>query len=147
MPTTSRTFIKSGMLFFMLALGVGVISQVKPEWSVQLTPLFWHALTVGWITQIIFGVSLWMFPGRSKTEDYRSQFLSWFIFLSLNAGLILRFLCEPFSSSQGFLIKAGIVVSAVLQALAALGYFIEMWPRVISKEKQMEIKQMKKHTS
>ena len=147
MPTVSRTFIKSGMLFFMLALVTGVVTQVKQELVVQLTPLFWHTLMVGWITQIIFGVSLWMFPGRSKTEDYKSQFLPWVIFGTLNTGLVLRILLEPFSYSQHSLVKAGIIASAVLQAAAAFGYFLEMWPRVISKEKQLEIKQMKKRDS
>lgn len=131
------------MVFFMIALVMGVISQVEPKLSSTLTPLFWHALMVGWITQIIIGVSLWMFPGRSKTEDYRSQFLSWLIFGTLNSGLILRMILEPFSNSETLIVKVGIILSAVFQVAAAFGYFIEMWPRVISKEKQLEIKRMK----
>jgi cytochrome bd-type quinol oxidase subunit 2 len=131
------------MLFFMFSLITGVVIQIQPGLSAQLTPLFWHSLMVGWITQIIIGVSLWMFPGRSKTEDYRSQFLSWVIFGTLNIGLILRVILEPFSNSESSIVKAGIILSAVLQVAAAFGYFIEMWPRVISKEKQLKVKRMK----
>lgn len=144
MPATSRYFIKSGMLFFMLSLVLGVLTQALPELTARLTPLFWHSLMVGWITQIIIGVSLWMFPGRSKTEDFRSQFLSWAIFGALNTGLILRIILEPFFDTQLVLVSLGLIVSAVLQTLAAFGYFAEMWPRVLSKEKQLAQKRLKR---
>ncbi len=145
MPTTSRTFIKTGMIFLLIALLIAVGIELKPEYGSLLRPLFWHSLMVGWITQIIIGVSLWMFPGRSKTEDFRSQFLSWVIFGLLNCGLVLRLLFEPFSTTNNQIVTLGIIASAGFQFFAALGYFIEMWPRIISKEKQRILRQKKKH--
>jgi hypothetical protein len=134
------------MIFFVISLLIGVGMEIKPEFGLLLRPLFWHALMVGWITQIIIGVSLWMFPGRSKTEDFRSQFLSWLIFGLLNIGLILRLVLEPFSNTDNHLVGIGIIASAVFQSTAAIGYFIEMWPRILSKEKQRKRRKKKKET-
>ncbi|MEQ9308643.1 MAG: hypothetical protein RLN90_04260 [Balneolaceae bacterium] len=144
MPVTSRYFIKTGLLFFILAMVLGVLSTLNPELSIKLRPFFWHSLMVGWITQIIIGVSLWMFPGRSRTEDYRSQFLSWLIYFSLNTGLLLRIIFEPFSNSPRLLVISALIVSAFLHIIASFSYFLEMWPRVVSKEKQLKNRRLKK---
>ncbi|MCB0271119.1 MAG: hypothetical protein KDH95_23365, partial [Calditrichaeota bacterium] len=63
MPSVSRWFIKSGMIYFMfsLMLAVGTALNRVLSFSDVLTfaqPVFYHTLMVGWITQIIFGVSI-----------------------------------------------------------------------------------------
>lgn len=147
MPTVSRAFIKAGIVFFLIAALLGVAMFLFEEKTAILTPLFWHSLMLGWITQIIIGVSLWMFPGRSKTEDRKSQRLSWAIFGSLNLALILRLLCEPFAySADRILINVGLLISSILHVAAAIGYVGEMWPRVISREKQLAKKKKKQQT-
>lgn len=144
MPVTSRYFIKTGLLFFILAMVFGVLSTLNPELSIKLRPLFWHSLMVGWITQIIIGVSLWMFPGRSRTEDIKSQYLSWQIYYTLNAGLLLRIIFESFSDSSRVIVIGALIVSAFLHIIASFSYFLEMWPRVVSKEKQIKKRRLKK---
>lgn len=141
MPLIARLFIKSGFIFFALALLTGVFSEAELLSSAALTPLFWHMLTVGWITQIIIGVSLWMFPGRPKTDDIKANATGWITWITLNTGLILRFLTEPFiySVSSGW-ISHILVFSAVLQLIAALVYVYEMWFRVVSPKKRMKQK-------
>ncbi|HYW35954.1 MAG TPA: hypothetical protein VE868_11140 [Balneolaceae bacterium] len=42
-----------------------------------MQPLFWHLLMLGWISQIIFGVSMWMFPGRTREEGFVAQKWAW----------------------------------------------------------------------
>jgi hypothetical protein len=57
------------------------------------------------------------------------------VFLCLNAGLLLRFLFEPFSLMRSVPWLAVIVgFSGVLQALAALGFGWLIWGRIRAME-------------
>lgn len=137
MPLISRTFIKAGMIFFALSLGTSLLIEINITAMPGLIPLFWHMLMVGWITQIIFGVSIWMFPGRNRDEGFKAQIWGWLTFIFLNSGLVLRIVSEPFAgpAAAGFW-KSLLVLSAILQVLAVLAYLIEMWPRIMSKKQQ-----------
>ena len=139
MPLISRTFIKAGMIFFALSLITSLLIEVNISALPGLIPLFWHMLMVGWITQIIFGVSIWMFPGRNRDEGFKAQLWGWLTFIFLNTGLILRVISEPMSGVAATGIwKILLVLSAILQVFAVSTYIIEMWPRIMSKKKQRE---------
>ena len=138
MPLITRLFIKSGMIFFLIALFFGVIAQTELFTISSIVPLFWHTLMVGWISQIIIGVSMWMFPGRTKEESFVHQKWGWLTFLFLNAGLALRIISEPFVvPHEGRPIEVILIVSALFQFLAALTFVTEIWPRVISKKERL----------
>ncbi|MDR9417878.1 hypothetical protein [Gracilimonas sp.] len=137
MPLISRLFIKSGLIFFLVALGLGVLSQIESLSFAGIVPLFWHSLMVGWISQIIMGVSMWMFPGRIKEESFKNQKWGWITFLFLNTGLWLRIIAEPFVNIFDIPIwKLLLVLSASFQLIAILAYIIEIWPRVQSKSQR-----------
>lgn len=137
MPLITRLFIKTGLIFFLIALLIGVGAQADILNFAGITPLFWHALMVGWITQIIMGVSMWMFPGRIKKESFQNQKWGWLTYMFLNTGLALRMIAEPFvNTSQAVLWKILLVVSAVFQFIAVMSYVIEIWPRVMSKSQR-----------
>lgn len=139
MPLISRTFIKAGMIFFALSLLAGLLMEINVAAFPGLMPLFWHMLMVGWITQIIFGVSIWMFPGRNREEGFEAQRWGWLTFGFLNLGLLLRIISEPLVSSSPAEIWNGLlVVSALLQLSAGITYLIEMWPRIQSKKRQLK---------
>lgn len=142
MPLISRTFIKAGLFFFVGSFIAGVLMEIESVSMPFLYPLFWHMLMVGWITQIIFGVSLWMFPGRKKQESLSAQKWGWLTFAFLNTGLVLRIISEPFltTASVSPAWKTLAVLSAVLQGGAAVTYVIEMWNRVLSKEEIRELR-------
>lgn len=145
MPRLARLFIKTGLIYFLAALILALASEVKWLQFPGLVPLFWHLLMVGWITQIIFGVSMWMFPGRTREEGFRAQKWGWLTFLMLNAGLLLRTLAEPVNYlSQHPVWNVLIVLSAITQAGAALTYIIEIWPRIQSKEQQRRQRKKKR---
>ena len=145
MPLISRTFIKAGMIFFALSLLTSLLIEINIAALPGLIPLFWHMLMVGWITQIIFGVSIWMFPGRNREEGFKAQKWGWLTFIFLNTGLILRVISEPMAggSTTGFL-EVLLVLSALLQVLAVATYLIEMWPRIMSKKQQREKRKRKR---
>lgn len=145
MPFISRTFIKAGMVFFALSLIAGLLMEIDIGALPALMPLFWHMLMVGWITQIIFGVSIWMFPGRNRDEGFRAQKWGWLTFFFLNTGLLLRIISEPLSSfSASEIWKLLLVLSAILQLLAGMTYVLEMWPRILSKKQQRKKRKRKR---
>lgn len=136
MPLISRLFLKSGMIYFLLALVAGLALEL-PVSVPALMPLFWHMLMLGWITQVIMGVSIWMFPGRNRSEDLANQKWSWATLVLLNAGLLLRMLAEPaLAVSTAVVWPVLVTASAVLQLLAGFTYVREIWPRVLSKAGQ-----------
>lgn len=146
MPRISRLFIKTGLLYFLLAIIFRLlldVFQVLPAFI--LRPLFWHALMLGWITQIIMGVSMWMFPGRTKEEGFSAQKWAWLTYLSLNTGLILRFISSPLVAfNHRTFWEIILAVSAFLLLAAIIFFIIELWPRVMSKQKQREKRKAKR---
>lgn len=147
MPTISRIFVKAGMIYFALSLVAGLVIEIDISALPALTPLFWHMLMVGWITQIIFGVSIWMFPGRNREEGFVAQKWGWFTFIFLNAGLLFRIIAEPQVGSSALGVwKILLVLSAITQVAAAATYLIEMWPRIMSKNKQRENRRKKRRS-
>lgn len=139
MPKISRLFIKTGLLYFLLSLLLRVIIDLFTDFPLPaLTVLFWHALMLGWITQIIMGVSIWMFPGRSRDEGFKAQRLSWLTYLFLNTGLLFRMISSPFLELSGLKFWAILLtVSAPLQLAGVSFYVLEMWPRIQSKKQRI----------
>lgn len=145
MPRITRLFIKAGLIWFLLSLAAGLLSALDPAGLPALMPLFWHMLTVGWITQIIMGVSVWMFPGRTREEGFHAQPKPWLAFLALNAGLMLRLGAEPFAAGRPDPAAAVVLgLSALLQLAGAGAYLLEIWPRVQSKEKRRRQRRKKR---
>lgn len=137
MPRLARLFIKTGLIYFLTALLLALSSEFKWFQFPGSVPLFWHLLMVGWITQVIFGVSMWMFPGRTREEGFRAQKWGWLTYIMLNAGLLLRMLAEPVNYlSPNPVWNVLITLSAITQVGAALTYIREIWPRIQSKEQQ-----------
>jgi hypothetical protein len=129
MPPLARWYIKLAMLYFIAALIVGVAQAVLD--LPYLGPAYVHMLVVGWITQMIFGVAYWMFPKYSPETPRGDDAVAIATLCLLNAGLLLRVVVEPLrawhpNAAPGWLL----VVSGVLQALAAIGFTLNTWPRV-----------------
>jgi uncharacterized protein involved in response to NO len=90
-----------------------------------------HLLTVGWLTQLIFGVAFWLFPTRTARST-ASPRLVWIAYGALNAGLLLRLACEPAAFSPAVR-RWGLGASALLQWIASLLLVVHFWPRVRTK--------------
>ena len=134
MPTITRTFIKTSLVYFVLAL-LADVWLAGPVFDVAtipgLRPVQFHLLAVGWLTQLIIGVAIWMFPKYSREEPRGNETLLWATYGLLNAGLILRVAGEPLHSANpgagwGWLLAA----SAVLQMGAGWLFVANAWPRV-----------------
>lgn len=139
MPTLSRAFIKSGLLFFAAALllWVAIIGRAffgLPSFLGAMMPSFFHLLMVGWITQIIFGVSIWMFPAQTRENPRGSGKLGWTCFYLLNFGLLMRLIGEPAVLATGSAaLGAVLLFSGFFQLLAGAAYVKLIWSRVKGK--------------
>ena len=136
MPALTRWFIKSALVYFAVALLVGVVVMARPVLElpaelVALSPVYFHLLMVGWVTQLIFGVVHWMFPKYSQAQPRGNERLGWATYLLLNVGLLLRIVGEPLVAIRP---EAGagwtLAGSAVLQLLAGWAFIANTWPRV-----------------
>lgn len=135
MPSLTRWSIRTSFLYLVIALLVGLIFSLRslltlPPLVNTLSPVYFHLFLVGWITQLIFGVVFWLFP---KTDDGRElqERLGWLTYATLNSGLLLRAIAEPFAAlNSGGGWGTALAVSAILQWLAALSFVVATWPRV-----------------
>ena len=78
MPTLTRWFLRSSLLFFLLAMLLGVLHAARaplnlPAQLNAFSPIYFHLFMVGWVTQLIFGVVFWMFPKYSKEQPRGSE--------------------------------------------------------------------------
>lgn len=133
MPKEARWLIKTalGYLAFGLTLALvraGQSAGLLPDLAANLWLPQLHLLTVGWLTQLIFGVAYWLFPSRRDSRDV-SRSLIWPAYGALNTGLLLRLAAEP-SFLSGRVRAWGLLVSAALQWGACLLLVIYFWPRV-----------------
>ena len=136
MPTLTRWFIKTALVYFAVALLMGIATQAAvilpfPPTITALRPVYTHLLMVGWVTQLIIGMAYWMFPKYSQAHPRGSERLGWATYVLLNAGLLLRVVVEPLMTTQsgnglGWLLA----ISAVLQFLAGWAFIINTWGRV-----------------
>lgn len=136
MPPLTRWYIKSALVYFVLAALVGILLMAR--WAVPglsdlgaFQPVYFHLLMVGWVSQLIFGVVYWMFPKFSSEQPRGSERLGWVVYVSLNLGLLLRAVGEPAvvlwpERPGGWLL----VLSAGLQLVAAWGFIAHTWGRV-----------------
>jgi hypothetical protein len=129
MPRVVRWFLKTALVYFAAALLLNIwlsLARTGP-----LRPVFLHLLMVGWISQLIMGVAIWMFPKYSQSHPRGREGLNWAVYGLLNAGLLLRAASEPMLAAQPTLAwQYLIVLSALLQWLAGMLFAGMAWPRV-----------------
>ena len=135
MHTQARYFIRTALISLVAAFCVGALVLVNQGLALDqrigaLLPVFYHLLMVGWATQMICGVALWMFPPYSRERPRGDERLGWFTYGALNTGLLLRAIFEPLHAwlPPGF--GWPLVLSALLQVLASWAFVIGIWPRV-----------------
>ncbi|MBP7962210.1 MAG: hypothetical protein KBG20_12605 [Caldilineaceae bacterium] len=136
MPILTRTFIKTALTYFVLALAVGLLLALRPlvslpVWAAGLTPVYFHLFMVGWVTELIIGVAYWMFPKFSRESPRGWEGLAWAVYGLLNFGLLARIIAEPAQAAGGGAWTGGLLAaSALAQWLAGLLFVANTWPRV-----------------
>jgi hypothetical protein len=136
MPKLARWYVKSALVYLVLgaliaALALSGAAVPLPQGLLALRPLAWHMLTLGWATQLIFGVAFWMFPHLSKEQPRGDERWAWAAFWALNVGLALRAIGEPAAALRpGLLPPVVLQAAAILQVLAVYIFVTTIWSRV-----------------
>jgi len=136
MPPLVRFFVKTAFLWLMLALGLKALALTSWGASIPaITPVSWHALFVGWLTQLIVGIAHWMLPtipGARRERLRGDERVMWGVYALLNAGLLLRVISEPMviARQEMALWRGLLIASAWLQWLALVLFVGNSWLRV-----------------
>jgi hypothetical protein len=139
MPRLTRWFVKTALVYLVAALFVWVVEAAQTVLNLPLViatvqPTYLHLFTVGWITQMIFGVAYWMFPRASRVRPRGSETLAAAVYGLINMGLVLRVIAEPFRALRPGLVPDWLLTaSALLQSLAGVCFVISIWGRVKEK--------------
>ena len=136
MPLVTRVFVRTALLYLIAALVIGllIVGQTPlrlPIWMSVLTPIYFHLLMVGWVTQLIIGIAYWMFPKFRKDRPRGSDRLAWSCYILLNSGLLLRLIVEPQQALRsGVLLGWLLVAAAILQWFGGVAFVLTIGPRV-----------------
>ena len=139
MPPLTRWFIKTSLVYFILALAVGLLLAVQGIWSLSLRlagmfPVYIHLLVEGWLTLLIMGVVFWMFPKYTRDRPRGSEALGWATYILVNVGLIIRVISEPINTQQPAMLWGWLLVTAaVLQWSGGMAFVANTWSRVKEK--------------
>lgn len=132
----ARFYIRTALIWLFLAALVGALLLLNQGFAFDgrigaLQPVFYHMLMVGWATQLIGGVALWMFPPYTRAEPRGDERLGWVAYVCLNAGLACRVIGEPVLA-LGAREPAALLLSlsAILQVAAIWLLVFQLWPRV-----------------
>lgn len=134
MHLQARVYIRTALAYLALSFAVWALILIDRGFAIDsrirlLLPVFYHLLTVGWITQLIAGVALWMFPPLSRERPRGNERAGWCAYGALNVGLVLRAIFEPLQTLQATWGWA-LALSALLQVAAAWALVLLIWPRV-----------------
>ena len=135
MQRQAQFFIKTALVQLLVAMLLGALLLIGQGLRLgglgALLPVYYHLLMLGWATQLIGGVALWMFPPLSREQPRGDERLGWFAYGALNGGLLLRAVAEPANaaaprSAWGI----ALALAALLQVLAIFALVLALWPRV-----------------
>jgi len=127
-PLISRLLIRCALGYLVAAMVIAAGSAF-PRWA-ALRPTWIHLLVVGWLTQLIFGVAIWLFP-RTSGAPWGNERLAWLGFAGLNLGLLLRLVAEPWLRMEAR--TTLLVLSAAGQTIGVMAFVASLWPRVRGK--------------
>ncbi len=132
----ARFFIRTALVWLAIAIFVLALMLLNQGFDIDarisaLQPVMYHLLMVGWGTQLIGGVALWMFPPFTKAQPRGNESLGWVTYVALNIGLTLRLVAEPLNAiTPSPVFAVMLAVSALLQVVAIWCLVFQLWPRV-----------------
>jgi hypothetical protein len=144
-PSLTRWYLRCALAYLVGGMGaLALLWWARAGWAgavwLGMWPTALHMLTVGWMTQMIWGVGFWLLPPASRARPHgRDGFLR-AAFVLLNVGLLLRIVGEPamrWASAPGADTLTAwtapvLGASATMQWLACVLATVALWPRIRS---------------
>jgi heme/copper-type cytochrome/quinol oxidase subunit 1 len=136
MHSLVRRYIKTAIGFLVAGLGIGGWMILRRElWGVYATAYetsaHTHAIFVGFVTMMILGVALWLFPRPEKTDTRYRPALAEASYWLLTVGTGVRVIGELLRvSSSALWLRLLVVASGLLQIAGILVFFFTMWSRI-----------------
>jgi cbb3-type cytochrome oxidase subunit 1 len=136
MYTLVRRFIKTGIAFLFSGLALGAWLLVRRElmgvWPhPHLVSAHAHAVFVGFVLFLIFGVALWLFPRAAKDDTRYSPARIEAAYWILAVSTAVRFVTEAARAwSESGVLAWLVVLGGLGQVVGAALYFWTMWTRI-----------------
>lgn len=136
MYTLVRRYIKTGIGFLFVGLGVGLWMLVRRDllgvWpDPYLVSAHAHVVLVGFFLFLVCGVALWLFPRAARDDARYRPVLAETAYWLLLTGTAGRFLAEAARAWSGAPVLGMLVVTgAFLQVAGIAVYFWTMWTRI-----------------
>lgn len=126
MPIITRYFIKTGFIWLVISMFLYGFQQVEPSFRIA----YHHSFGLGWVTHMIIGVGIWMFPRWSNELPKGPLWAWWLVYGTLNVGLVLRLISEQFFMKYPSVFSPLLIVSAVLLWISMMVFIAVMWKRI-----------------
>lgn len=136
MYTLVRRFIKTGIAFLAVGLGLGAFMLVQRElrgvWpSPYLVSAHAHALLAGFVLYLILGVALWLFPRAERGDTRYTPERIAAAYQVLTAATALRIGAKVWRAWTPAAWQPWAIVFGGLGQAAGIGlYFWTMWSRI-----------------
>lgn len=136
MHSLVRRYLKTGIVFLALGLGIGLWMLVERDLlqrlpSPYLTSAHTHAILVGFVMMMILGVALWLFPRPAKDDRRYTPRAAEAAYWLVAGGTALRVAGEVARSGDGALwLRAATVVTGLVQVAGLALFFYSMWSRI-----------------
>jgi heme/copper-type cytochrome/quinol oxidase subunit 1 len=131
-----RRFLKTAIAFLIVGIGLGVWMLIRRELLGAWPSPWWvsahtHAILVGFVILMIFGVALWMFPRPAKDEPQFDPRFAEAAYWLIALGTAARVGCELARASTGAAaVRWAVVISGSAQAVGIALFFWAMWGRI-----------------
>ena len=136
MHSLVRRYLKTGIAFLALGLGLGTWMMVERElWqrfpSRYVVSAHTHALLVGFVMMMILGVALWLFPRPAKDDTRYTPRAAEVAYWLVAGGTGVRVVGELARSGSNAGWLRGVTLTAGLAQVIGLAlYFYTMWSRI-----------------
>ena len=143
MPPLVRRFLKTAIGFLFIGIGLGVYMLIRRE-LLGIWPSPWwvsahtHAILVGFVILMIFGVALWMFPRPAKDDpqfDPRFAEAAYWLITLGTAARVAGELGRGLSDAAA--VRWAVVAGGGAQALGMGLFFWAMWSRIRGRREEV----------